>query len=217
MARAGLRRGFKSECESLAAEVRAEIGLGPSEPLDPRALAAHLGIPVHPVSSIRGDSSAAAAIEYVRTVDPSVLSAMTIFPGWPSRQRVIIFNDASPPQRQNSDLAHELSHGLCLHEPRRAIVQGCRDYSTVEEDEAAWLSGCLLVPRAAAFAVAMSGTPIERAAEEYGVSTRMMSWRVNATGAKAQARRIRDRPLTGECGATGGPGPGNEARDAARE
>jgi hypothetical protein len=199
VARTGLRRGFKGECESLAAAIRAEIGLSTSEPLDPRALAAHLDIPVHPVSSLRGNGPAAAAIDYVRTVDPAVLSAMTIFPGWPRRHRVIIFNDVSTPQRQNSDLAHELAHGLCLHEPRHAIVHGCRDYSKTEEDEAAWLSGCLLVPRAAALAVAMSGTPVERAAQEYGVSTRMMSWRVNATGARAQATRIRDGSLTGEC------------------
>jgi hypothetical protein len=183
----GFRRGFKSECESLAATVRAEIGLGTEEPLDPRALAAHLGIHVHPVSSLAGNGATAAAIDYVRTIDPSVMSAMTIFPDWPRPHRVIIFNDANTPQRQNSDLAHELSHGLRLHEPRHAIVAGCRDYSKIEEDEAAWLSGCLLVPRDAALAVAMSGTPIERAAAEYGVSNRMMSWRVNATGAKAQA------------------------------
>lgn len=200
MAGTGFKRGFKSECESAAATVRAEIGLGTREPLDPRDLAAHLGIPIHPMSSITGNRTTAAAIDYVRATDPPVLSAMTIFPCWPRRHRVIIFNDASPPHRQNSDLAHELSHGLRLHEPRHAIVQGCRDYSTLEENEAAWLSGCLLIPRDAAFAVAMSSTPIERAAAEYGVSTRMMSWRVNATGAKAQAARIRARSLTGECG-----------------
>jgi Zn-dependent peptidase ImmA (M78 family) len=119
------------------------------------------------------------------------MSAMTIFPGWPRRHRVIIFNDANTPQRQNSDLAHEVSHGLCLHEPRQAIIGGCRDYSKLEEDEAAWLSGCLLIPRDAALAVAMSGTPIEGAAAEYGVSNQMMSWRINVTGAKAQAARCR--------------------------
>lgn len=189
MPRTGFKHEFKSECESLAAVVRAEIGLDTREPLDPRALAAHLGIPVHPLSSLAGNSATAAAVDYVRTVGPSVMSAMTIFPDWPRRPRVIIFNDANPPQRQNSDLAHELSHGLRLHEPRHAIVQGCRDYSRLEEDEAAWLSGCLLVPRDAALAVAMSSTPIEHAAAEYGVSNRMMSWRVNVTGAKAQATR----------------------------
>ncbi len=204
MAKTGFKHGFKNECESVAAAVRAEIGLGTCGPLDPRALAAHLDIPVHPMSSIRGNSATAAAVDYVRTIDPSVLSAMTIFPDWPRRHRVIIFNDASTPQRQNSDVAHELSHGLRLHEPRHAITQGCRDYSKLEEDEAAWLSGCLLVPRAAALTVAMSGTPIEHAAEEYGVSTRMMAWRVNATGAKAQATRIRASSPTGECGGSQG-------------
>lgn len=191
MPRTRLRYGFKSECESLAAAVRAEIGLGTVEPLDPRALAAHLGIPVHPLSSLTGNSATAAAIDYVRTGDPSVMSAMTIFPDWPRRHRVIIFNDANPPPRQNSDLAHELSHGLRLHEPRHAIVGGCRDYSKLEEDEAGWLSGCLLVPRDAALAVAMSSLPIERAAAEYGVSNGMMSWRVNVTGARAQAAACR--------------------------
>lgn len=200
MAKTGFKHGFKSECESVAVAVRAEIGLGIDEPLDPRALAEHLDIPVHPVSSISGDSATVDAIDYVRTVDAAVLSAMTIFPDWPRRHRVIIFNDANAPERQNSDVAHELSHGLCLHEPRHAIVQGCRDYSKLEEDEAAWLSGCLLVPRTAAFAVALSGMPIELAAAEYGVSTRMMSWRVNATGAMAQATRIRANSLTGGCG-----------------
>jgi hypothetical protein len=127
--RTGFRPGFKSECESLAATLRAEIGVGASDPLDTRSLAAHLGVPVHPVSSLAGNGAAAAAVDYVRTIDPSVMSAMTIFPDWPRRHRVIIFNDANPPQRQNSDLAHELAHGLYLHEPRHAIVQGCRDYS----------------------------------------------------------------------------------------
>jgi len=189
VSRTRLKYGFKGESESLAAAVRAEIGLSTTEPLDPRALAAHLGIPVHPVSSLAGNSATASAIDYVRTTDPSVMSAMTIFPDWPRRHRVIVFNDANTPQRQNSDLAHELSHGLRLHEPRYAIVAGCRDYSKIEEDEAAWLSGCLLVPRQAALAVAMSSMPIERAAAEYRVSNGMMSWRVNVTCARAQAAR----------------------------
>jgi hypothetical protein len=189
MPRTVFQRGFKSECEAMAAAIRADLGLGALGRLDPRALAADLGIPVHPLSSLAGNGAAAAAVDYVMTVDPSVMSAMTIFPDWPLRRRVIIFNDANTAQRQASDIAHELSHGLRMHEPRHAIVAGCRDYSRLEEDEAAWLSGCLLVPRDAALAVALSGTPVETAAAEYGVSDRMMSWRLNATGARAQAAR----------------------------
>jgi Zn-dependent peptidase ImmA (M78 family) len=187
-----VKRGFKSECESLAAAVRSEIGLDTRVPLDSRVLAEHLGIPLHPVSSLRGDG-VAAAIRHVMVVNQSVLSAMTIFPQWPRRHRVIIFNDGNSDVRQNSDVAHELSHGILLHEPRMAIVNGCRDYAKAEEDEAAWLSGCLLVPRDAAVMVAMSGTSLHDAAEEYGVSPQMMSFRVNATGARRQAEASRAR------------------------
>jgi Zn-dependent peptidase ImmA (M78 family) len=187
-----VKRGFKSECESLAAAVRSEIGLDTRAPLDSRLLAEYLGIPLHPVSSLRGDG-VAAAIRHVMVVNQSVLSAMTIFPQWPRRRRVIIFNDGNSDARQNSDVAHELSHGILLHEPRTAILNGCRDYAKEEENEAAWLSGCLLVPRDAAVVVAMSGTPLHVAAEEYGVSTQMMTFRVNSTGARRQAEASRAR------------------------
>jgi IrrE N-terminal-like domain len=184
-----VKRGYKSECESQAAAVRAGLGLTTRDALDPRILAADLDIPIHPLSSLTGTQAVVAAVRHVMEVDRSVLSAMTIFPDWPRRRRVIIFNDANLAVRQNSDLVHEIAHGLRLHEPRHAIAHGCRDYSKPEEDEAAWLAGCLLVPRDAAFAIAISGTPLELAASQYGVSTQMMSWRVNATGSKLQAAR----------------------------
>jgi Zn-dependent peptidase ImmA (M78 family) len=117
----------------------------------------------------------------------AVLSAMTIFPKWPLHHRLVLFNDANSAARQNSDVAHELAHGLLLHEPSCAIVNGCRDYSKADEEEAAWLSGCLLVPREAAVAVATVGMPMGIAAVDYGVSTRMMTYRVNCTGARKQA------------------------------
>lgn len=168
------------------------MGLGTRAPLDSRMLAESLSIPLHPVSSLRGDG-VAAAIRHVMVVNQAVLSAMTIFPEWPRRHRVIIFNDGNSEARQNSDITHELSHGLLLHEPRTAIVNGCRDYARGEEDEAAWLSGCLLVPRDAALVVAKSGQALHVAAAEYGVSTDMMRYRVNSTGARRQAEASRAR------------------------
>jgi IrrE N-terminal-like domain len=188
-----VKRGFKSECESIAAAVRAEMGLAAHAPLDSRDLADHLGIPIHPLSSLSGDG-VDAAIRHAHS-NTAVLSAMTIFPDWPRRRRVVIFNDASSDARQNSDVAHELAHGLLLHEPRHAIVNGCRDYSKADEDEAAWLSGCLLVPRESALRVALAGLPMDLAAAEYGVSAQMMTFRVNSTGARrqAEARRARRR------------------------
>jgi hypothetical protein len=184
----------------MATAVRGEIGLQAHAPLSSRDLAQHLGIPTHPLSALSG-SGVGAAVRYVRE-NVAVLSAMTIFPEWPRRRRVIIFNDANSDARQNSDIAHELSHGLLLHEPRGAIVNGCRDYARLEEDEAAWLSGCLLVPRAAAIQIAMAAMPMGVAAVEFGVSTQMMTYRVNSTGARRQAEASRagggrGRPIPG--------------------
>jgi len=42
----GLRYGFKTEAEVLARELREELGLSYSDPLDCFALAEHFGIPV---------------------------------------------------------------------------------------------------------------------------------------------------------------------------
>jgi hypothetical protein len=186
-----VKRGFKSECESIATAVRAEMGLAAHAPLDSSDLAEHLGIPLHPLSALDGNG-VAAAISHVRA-NSAVLSAMTIFPEWPRPRRLVIFNDGNSEARQNSDVAHELAHGLLMHEPRRAIVSGCRDYAKADEDEAAWLSGCLLVPREAALVVAMAGTPMGIAAVEYGVSMQMMTYRVNSTGARMQAEARRRR------------------------
>ncbi len=189
-----MRHGFKSECESLAAAVRAELGLDTLAPLDPRRLADHLEVPVHPVSVLLG-GQVDAAVHHVMQVDQSVLSAMTIFPSWPRRHRVIIFNDANSPARQNSDITHELAHGLLLHEPRHPLAHGRRDYDKTEEDEAAWLAGCLLVPRDAALRVAWLRQPMRAAAGAYGVSAQMMAWRVNQTGARRQIDRARERRI----------------------
>src|ERR1700722_8828152 len=42
----GFRRGFKTEANSLTADVRAELGLSMFDPLDPHVLAAWLEIPI---------------------------------------------------------------------------------------------------------------------------------------------------------------------------
>ena len=47
-----LRRGFKGEANGLARALRAELGLGPADPLDPWLLADHLSIPITPLSDL---------------------------------------------------------------------------------------------------------------------------------------------------------------------
>lgn len=188
-----MERGFKSECESVATAERAAIGLDTLARLDPRILAGSWEIDIHPVSSLSGGAEIRAAVDHVMSVNPAMFSAMTIFPDWPRRRRVIVYNDANSEARQNADITHELAHGLRLHEPRHAIVNGCRDYSKAEEEEASWLAGCLLVPRDAALAVVLAQEGLDVAAARHGVSVEMMRMRVNVTGARRQADAARRR------------------------
>src|SRR5258708_39946392 len=74
-----LRRGFKTEANEIALEVRSELGLRPIDRLDAWALARHLDIPVHPLSALR--QRAPAALRHFSEVHPAVFSAVTVFNG----------------------------------------------------------------------------------------------------------------------------------------
>ncbi len=182
--RVDLRRGFKTEADEIAIEIRSELGLGPTVPLDPVRLATHLAIPIvglREMAEVCPD-----AVAHFRTVDVGAFSAITVFHG---SARVIVHNDAHSPGRQRSNLAHELSHALLLHPPTAALdALGCRDWDAILEIEADWLGGTLLIPDAAALFIARRGMTDEQATAYYGVSSKMLRFRMNVTAAR---RRIR--------------------------
>jgi hypothetical protein len=178
------RRGFKTEANSTAEETRAELALGPLSPLDPRALAALLEVPILDLSELAADGP---AISHLLEVEPDVFSAVTVFAG---AARVIVHNDAHAPSRQNSNLAHELAHALLLHPPTPALDDtGGRLWNQDIEDEAAWLAGALLISEAATIAIARGKWTRAAAARHFGVSERMVQFRLNATGAVKRVER----------------------------
>src|SRR5437773_12406271 len=136
-----LRRGFKTEANHIAREVRAELGLRFIDPLDPWALARHLEIPLVPLSSYAG--LAADAVNHFHRVDRGAFSAVTVFDG---PRRLIVYNDSHSLGRRASDLAHELAHALLLHRPGPALDdRGCRRWERVQEEEDNWLAGGLSI------------------------------------------------------------------------
>ena len=180
----GFQRGFKTWANSVALEARNELGIGQLDALDPRLLAEHLDIPIIGLSSLVAD---APAVEHLLTVEPEVFSAVTVFDG---TRRIVVHNDSHAEVRQNSNICHELSHGLLNHPPTPALDdRGCRVWSQDIEDEAAWLSGCLLVSERATFAVARGTWTIAEAAVRLGVSQQMIQFRLNATGAIKRVSR----------------------------
>lgn len=180
------RRGFKSEAHSLANEVRAELDLHPLSRLDPFKLVAHLEIPAFPLSHL--SSTLPDAVHQLTVVDESALSGVTVFH---DIRRVIVFNDAHHPGRQASDIAHEAAHALLHHPPAPAFDElGCRNWNDDQEDEAKFLSAALLVTEAAACDIVRRGMSEWAAAERYGVTRKLIRYRVNVTGARRRVARV---------------------------
>ncbi len=174
-----LRRGFKAEANRLAREIRQDLGLNALDPLDPRALAQDLGIPLVPLSALKKD--APAVVRHFSEQESGVFSAVTMFYG---TRRAILYNDSHSPGRQASDIAHELSHALLQHPPEVAIDhRGRRNWNQNLEDEATWLGGALLISDEAAIEIARNQMSTDVAALAYGVSEQMIVWRLNVTAA----------------------------------
>ncbi len=180
------RRGFKTEANDVARAIRDELGLRSTDPLDPRRLAAHLEIPITPLSQLKASP---AAVHYFTRKNPREFSAVTVFDG---TERLIVFNDSHSLGRQACDLALELGHALLFHEPKPALDStGCRDWDQTCEREADWLGAALLISEEAALQIAISGMREADAATFYGVSAALVRMRVNVTGAHARVQRSR--------------------------
>ena len=182
-----LRRGFKTEANAIAQEIRDELDLTPLSPLDPRLLAEHLAIPVWGLGALK--EFCPDAVRHFAAAGLADFSAVTVFCG---RTRVIVHNDNHSPGRQYSNLAHELAHALLLHQASPALDRlGCRDWDPELELEADWLGGALLLPDEITFAIAHRGWPDEWAADHFGVSLPMLRFRINVTGARRRAAMAR--------------------------
>lgn len=180
----GLRRGFKSEANWYAREMRQELGLPPHGPLCPWRLAAHLEFPLIPLSALALEEPEAAA--YFRTTKgQKEFSAITLFKG---RERLVVHNDAHDPKRQAADISHELAHGLLNHPPKPPIdASGSRHYDAVLEAEANWLGPALLISDEAALLIVRRGYTLEEASDRYGASVDVVRMRLNVSGASRRA------------------------------
>lgn len=182
---AELRRGFKSWCEKASAGYRRDLGLLRHSALDPRVLAAHLGIEVFYPHQIPGLDSG--ALHQLVDNDPDSWSAVTLVVG---TMTIIILNSSHPLTRQNSSLAHELSHIILRHSPTQAFFGPggalmMKEYNSSQEAEADCLAGILLVPRDALLLL-LSQMDEPSLASHFGVSADLLRMRKNLTGVERQ-------------------------------
>ena len=186
-----LRRGFKTEANEHARELRAELGLAPHAPLCPWTLAEHLGIPLMRLSELA--RAEPAAVRHLMRAAPDAFSAATLFAGY---RRLIIYNDGHHPRRQAADLAHEISHGLLGHPPSPIFDDfGCRRFNRAHEEEANWLGPALLISEEAALHIVEQRMSITVAIMTYGVSRDLITMRIGVTGAHRRVERRSKRSL----------------------
>jgi hypothetical protein len=183
------RRGFKSWCENVALQHRRDLGLAPTDPLDPRRLAETMDVIVWAASEVPGIDPD--ALHVLVEEDPNSWSAATVTVG---TRRAIVLNPRHSGARPASDLMHELAHLLLAHTPARMDVTEdglmiLTGYDRRQEDEAAWLAGCLLLPRDAIMLIRRLRLDDRAAAKRYGVSTAMLQYRIRMTGVDRQLGR----------------------------
>lgn len=181
------RRGFQAEAESIAEEVRHDLGIGNIRALDPWTLAKDLDIEAWSLARLdeeRGhDVELHEALDVLYAEEQSSLSAVTVFDF--TGRRLIIYNESHSRERQVSDLCHELAHSLLLHAPTPALDHlGGRLWDAAMEQEAAYLGGALLIPGKGARYAAKSGLSVERTALKFRCSPEMAEWRLRMSGAK---------------------------------
>ncbi|MBM0275755.1 ImmA/IrrE family metallo-endopeptidase [Micromonospora tarensis] len=186
-----LRKGFHREANETAESIRAELGLGNFDPLDPWKLAAHLDIEIRKLSDIAVEEP---AVSCLLEEDDKSLSAATVFKG--SKRRIVV-NDAHGLPRQCSSICHELAHGLLLHTPAIAFnASGCRHWDQEMEDEADCLGGKLLLTDQAARGLVTRNVAADAAQRRYGISPEMLRYRLNMSGAQ-RLRQSKNRQPTG--------------------
>lgn len=179
-------RGFKTRCENISLQMRKDLGLEKNDPLLPWPLAEHLGVSLWKPSDIQGLTKTSYAL--LTGTERNSWSALAISL---NGMEAIIYNSTHSEARQSSDIMHELSHILLKHEPSKMVLfyDGSvvlRSYNEAQENEASWLSGCLLLPREVLVFMKRVGMSTNDACRKYKVSSTLLDYRMNLAGVNHQ-------------------------------
>ena len=185
-----MRRGFKAWCERTSYEYRQALGLPLAAALNPRVLAEYLNVRVLMPENVPGVSPQ--SLHQLRGTDGrATWSAVTINQGGIT---LVVLNSGHPSTRQANSLAHELSHVILNHtsddtqwSPEGVLFRNSFDGE--QEDEANWLAACLLLPRQGLLRAYRRQPSPKALALDFGVSQRLVVWRLRMTGIARQAKR----------------------------
>lgn len=154
------------------------------------ALAKHLGIEVWTASQVPGLDQA--CLDVLVEKDADSWSAITLCAGV---KDLIIVNPVHEGGRRASDIMHEIAHIIIGHDPARVDVTEdgfliLSSYNKQQEEEAKWLSGCLLLPREALLLIRRRATDPQVAEKMYGVSGQMLTFRQRVLNLAPKSSRL---------------------------
>lgn len=184
-------KGFKNSCESVSLQMRRKLDLRSTDALDPYLLADYLNIKVITPRNIPGLSDDKLTI-LLQSGAESWSAATLVSNG----KSLIILNSAHSSARSSSNLMHEISHILLGHRPSEISVTKDRllllnIFNPDQESEAAWMSGCLLLPREILMLIKQKGWSAQIVNSIYKVSEQMLNYRLRVTGVDIQFNRFR--------------------------
>jgi Zn-dependent peptidase ImmA (M78 family) len=183
------RRGYKSWCEQVAAKLRRDADLGPIDPIPPAVIAADLNVRLIPASELA--DLPAGTLDRLLHAHNEAWSAITVSDG---DRHLVVYNPAHSDARQANDIAHELAHIILKHTPTFSFMNPekqllIRSFDKNQEDEANWLAASILLPRAALVAMRSKRVRNEEICSRYGISTQLLTYRLNTTGVDRQMAR----------------------------
>lgn len=169
-----LRHGFKAEADWYAQDLRQDLKIEPNSPISIQAIAILLGIKIYEFSDFLKLDSKYASLNNI--------SALCFHS---NGHCAALVNDRHSKRRINSSLCHEFAHILLCHKTEflSSSNNGCRNFDQEKELEANWLAGSILIPNIAAHHIVFSEKPHNQSAEEYGVSLKMLKFRLQVSGA----------------------------------
>jgi Zn-dependent peptidase ImmA (M78 family) len=182
-----LKRGFKTQAERVAGELRSQLGLAGAEPLCPWRLAEHLAICVFEITELPVPANDLAHLTGTGSSHWSGFSLRE------SGLVGVVLNSSHTKPRRRSTLMHEISHIYLGHSGSQVTLLGgtllISDFSKEQEEEADWLMGALLLPRDALLHARARSLTNAQICEKYRASEEMCTWRLRMTGVDLQMRR----------------------------
>ena len=178
-----LRRGFKAEAERLAKDIWNAMNLEPGDCMDAVKLAIHAGCVVRSA----GDLVDVARLKELNRIQDDAFFACTF--KLSHDRYAVVFNPLMLDTRRNSDVAHEVAHIILGHRLSRLERIGSVAFlacDNQQEEEARWLSGCLLLPRFALIHDLTNSMEPTSIAEKRVLSKIMVDYRVRVTGVGRQ-------------------------------